>query len=709
MSLVFVNPAGRGAVVKRSHESKLRKLARLHSIQNQFVDVLGRRRTASGAVLCAILAARGVDVSDRSVIDDLIRARNEAIWNPPIEPVSVVWLTSDPAIHLRLAIPSPSTIRLRAGGVDTTRPLADLRAGGVIQTPLGARALFDFPLPVAMCQPGYYDVELEAGGNQWWSSRLLVAPQCAWPGQNRGPRHGIFAPLHAVRSARSSGAGDFTDGERLVEWAATGGASYAGMLPLLATFFDELFDPSPYAPVSRLFWNELYLDVTALPEVRSSEKARSLLSRSETRDEIGRLRETKLVEYRAEMRWKREILEASAEHFFSAPATERRERFERFAGGKHLLDEYAQFRAATEQDGKPWMEWPEGARRGRLSAESLDPARIRYHRFVQWLADEQLGALATRARERGAGLYLDFPLGSNSAGFDVWQHQHLYVTGASIGAPPDLAYEDGQDWGFRPLEPDALRQDGYRHWIACIRHQLEKSAMLRLDHVMGLHRLLWIPEGFTPAEGAYVRYRAEEHYAILSIESHRAGAEIVGEDLGTVPQEVRAMMLEHGVKRMFILQRQLAHGGDDPPGEVPGNAVVGLNTHDMPPFAAFWQGLDIDERARFGVVKQQDVEAQKERRQAIRTLWTQKLIEAGLLEAGVDDLATITEASLRWLAQSPAEVLLINVEDLWLETESQNIPTTTTAQRPNWQPKLAMTLEQMFDDEFPVPPPESRH
>jgi 4-alpha-glucanotransferase len=301
------------------------------------------------------------------------------------------------------------------------------------------------------------------------------------------------------------------------------------------------------------------------------------------------------------------------------------------------------------------------------------------------------------ARDRDCGLYLDFPLGSNAHGFDVWHEERLFVRAAAIGAPPDLAYSTGQNWGFRPPHPDEFRRDGYRHFAACLRQQMQVASVLRLDHVMGLHRMYWVPDGFPPDQGVYVSNHAEELYAVLAIESQRSGCEVVGEDLGTVPATVRSTMKRTGVKRLFVLQRQLAHLLENPPGEIYPEMVASINTHDMHPFAAFWSGADIEEKLDLGVIPAVNRERELQRREEGRRALLAYLTRNGFLAEGEEEVKTILRATLEWLAGSRASIVLLNLEDLWLETVAQNVP-TTTFQRPNWRPRLKRSLEQLAAD-----------
>jgi 4-alpha-glucanotransferase len=290
-------------------------------------------------------------------------------------------------------------------------------------------------------------------------------------------------------------------------------------------------------------------------------------------------------------------------------------------------------------------------------------------------------------------LYLDMPLGVHPDSYDVWRNRDLFITGVSAGAPPDPFFTRGQNWGFPPINPIKMRERHYQYWRKVLQTQLRYAGILRLDHVMSLHRLYLVPNGFEATKGVYIGYPAEEMYAILALESSRHQAVIVGEDLGTVPAEVRKSMDVHGVKRMFVLQFEATDDLDEPIGIPPKNAVASLNTHDMPPFSAYWQALDADLRSELGLLDGDGVREAREQRNKVTTALSRMLAASSRLDA-----AAARTALLDFLARSDADMLLVNLEDLWLENQPQNTP-GTSHERPNWRRRLKYTLEEMRADE----------
>jgi len=462
---------------------------------------------------------------------------------------------------------------------------------------------------------------------------------------------------------------------------------------MLAAFLDEPFDHSPYSPASRLFWNEFYIDVTRIPELENCTDARALCESAEVRSEIAALRAKSTVDYRRLMRLKRRILELLAKHFF-ATHSQRRQNFEAYLEDHPGVVNYAEFRAVHDRHRAPWQKWPEAERKGILGECDYDRDTKHYHLYAQWLAHEQVHELGQKMHDAGTKLYLDLPLGVHPDGYDVWRNQDLFLRGLSAGAPPDSVFTQGQTWGFPPLHPRRLREQGYDHFIAVLRHHLRSAGILRIDHVMGLHRLFCIPRGLEAHDGVYIRYPANELYAIVAIESHRHKATIVGENLGTVPSYVNRTMSQRGLERMYVMQYELKPDPRHAFPPVPSSSVASLNTHDMPPFAAYWGGLDIEQRQKLGLLSDTGaINESKQRQQVCGTAADFLEKRHWLGDDQKKSLSAILEACLAFLSAGRARVALVTLEDLWLETNPQNIP-GTGSEMPNWQRKMRYTYEQ---------------
>lgn len=677
----------------------LQELAQLHGILPAYDDATGRRREASPESLLRVLQVLGAPVGGMADVPDALRVRRRAPWERGLEPVSLAWDGEPAEVTFRLPSRAAETtlhghLTLEGGG---GQPCTwDLRHRPSVETAeLEGETYVAKRLPLPADLPwGYHRLEIERSGKTF-TSLIVRAPRAAYaPDPDRQRRTwGVFLPLYALHTRRSWGSGDFSDLQRLTEWVQSLGGGIVATLPLTAAFLDEPFEPSPYSPASRLFWNEFYLDVEAIPELARCPEAQALLNSADFRREREALRAQPLVDYRRQMALKRRVLEALARSFFR-DSSERRSAFAGYVADNPAADDYARFRAVGERLRTPWPDWPAPQRDGTLRPGDCAEESYRYHAYVQWVAEEQLQSLARTARQGGPGLYLDLPLGVHGHGYDVWRERDAFAVEASGGCPPDVVFPKGQDWGFPPLHPERIRAQGYRYVLAYLRRQLRYAGILRIDHMPVFHRLFWVPRGMEARDGVYVRYPAEELYALFNLESHRHQAMLVGEDLGTVPPEVPTSMERHHVQRMYVIQYALQPDPEKALPPVPSEAVASVNNHDMPPFAEYWEGRDIGQRAELGLLGGQDPAGEQEQRRRMLDALVRFLRATGHLTDAAD-AASVLRACHTYLSQSPARAVLVNLEDLWLETEPQNVPSSTGAQRPNWRRKARYSLEEI--------------
>jgi len=661
----------------RHHEVRLlRRLAALYGVQTGYHDVTGRYEEARPEALLAVLAALGAPVNGFPDLRDAVRERRLAGWRRCCEPVVPGWAGEHIQVHLRLPACDAEgpfhwrleleggEVRYWSGDLDRLRVLKNVVVEGV------GYVIRQLVLPPGLPW-GYHRLTLVLPAGVW-ETLIIVAPREAYLPTDgvTGRTWGVFLPLYALHSERTWGAGDLGALEDLLGWVQASGGSLVGTLPLLPAFLDEPFDPSPYAPVSRLFWNEFYLDAGRIPELESCPAARELVDSPVFREEIEDLRAAPLVDYRRGMAARRRVFELLARCCFSG-GSGRREALWRWVKAHPAVRDYARFRAVAERQRAGWPAWPERMRDGALRDGDYDPEAERYHLYVQWLAHEQFEALSARTRKPGSGLYLDLPLGVHGGGYDTWRERDAFALEASGGAPPDAFFTEGQEWGFPPLHPERIREQGYRYYIASLRHHLRHAGVLRIDHVMGLHRLFWVPRGLGAQNGVYVRYRAREFYAVLALESHRYRTLIVGEDLGVVPGYVRKAMARHRVQRMYVLPFEHTPESRRRFNAVPADSLAALNTHDMPPFAGDW--------------------FQKENVEQVALCLS--LHHQGWPVVPPDEPGAVLRACLANLAASRARILLVNLEDLWLEKRPQNVP-GTGVERGNWRRKARYSFEE---------------
>lgn len=672
----------------------------MYGVQIAFYDVHHWRQEASDETLLAVLRALGAPIERMADAAAVLRARRLAEWTRMADPVAVAWDGRLDSVGLRVRLGRRTLKRVAARialeeGGERSWEWSEDELSTAEETTIEGRPYGVIPLPFRAQLPlGYHRMRIE-WGSQGMEVLVIGAPMKAddWRDEVPQPRTwGVFLPLYAAHTHQSWGAGDLGTLAAMLEWVTgLGGGAVAG-LPLLPTFLDKPFCPSPYSPVSRLLWSEFYVDVLRSPEMARCPEAQAIMASVGFEGAVSKLRRSTLVDYRRQMALKRRILEALVRTLFER-GDDRREAFEDFVRTHPHAADYAAFRACMEKrDGAAWSSWPERLREGRLSPGDGSEEVRRYYLYAQWLAHEQISDLGGLARRRGAGLFLDFPLGVHRNGYDVWRHQKIFIEGASAGAPPDAVFALGQNWGTPPLHPEALRESGYEYLIQCLRHHLGCAGILRMDHVMGLHRLWVIPEGLDASGGAYLRYPAEELYAVLSLEACRHRSLIVGEDLGTVPPEVRTAMARHGVYRTYVVQYEL----DSHPERMSTptkHMVASVNTHDMPPFRLYWEGRDIEQRWRMGLFdSDDDLRAARAQRRVIRRSLRDSLQRRGLLERPKPPSGEVLRAILRFLGASAAPLVIVNIEDLWGETEPQNIPGTET-DRPNWRRKARWRFE----------------
>jgi 4-alpha-glucanotransferase len=674
---------------------ELDQLAELYGVQTSYYEVSGKLVQASPEALTQVLGAFGSGVSQPNDAADALRARRQFLADRWIEPVNVLWDDRHPQIFVhvpaaRASVPAKCTLTWETGETaDWSLDLAQLPDSqpGHVDEYGRVRRLLSFlgPLPL-----GYQKFTIEWDGKSV-ETTLISAPVRAFDPPVQGKRcWGVFVPLYALQSERSWGVGDFSDLEALHDWVASQGGDMVATLPLLTTFLDQPFEPGPYSPASRLFWNELYLDVLRIPEFGRCPRAQELVRSAEFQKELADLRSLEFVDYRRQISLKKRVLVELSRCFFSSPG-QGQKGFDEFARKQPYLEDYATFRAVGDKLRTGWPAWPEKLRDGNLSPGDYDDDAKRYHLYAQWQADCQLQHLAAKSRAAGLGLYVDLPLGVNPDSYDVWRKRDCFASGFSAGAPPDPFFSKGQSWGFPPLHPERIRDEAYRYVRAYVHHHLRLAGVLRIDHMMGLHRLFWIPPGMEARDGVYVRYRADELYAVFNVESHRHRSVLVGEDLGTVPPEVPEAMKLHNVRRMYVLQFMLR---PDPANAIaspsPGS-FANINTHDLPAFAAFWNGSDLEDLVKLGALDRAAADREfSQRRERLQAL-VQFLHSRGRLRQDAGPLAVLKQC-LSILSADSASAVLANLEDLWLETRPQNIP-GTWQERPNWRRKARHSLE----------------
>jgi 4-alpha-glucanotransferase len=683
-----------------SRLDELRHIAGSVGIATRHVDALGVVHEPDEETLSRLIAAFGLPSDPAQAAEALAEEGRAAPFG--LSPVHIVAQEElAPVLTLRLPAEGDRVewhCRLEDGTESAGRS-----EGAELHLPAG--------LPL-----GYHRLAI-TGVGETAEIGLVVAPDaCHLPDalQPGARSWGLTAQLYGLRSARDWGIGDFSDLATLAREAGRLGAGAVGINPLHALFAAEPRHFSPYSPSSRVWLDYLYIDVTTVPGFVEDAAARALAPA----DAVLAARGAGLVDYAAVAALKRPVLEALYRRFRerdSGSALGAAFRAFRKEGGDALAA-FATFEALHEHStaaGGPfsWHAWPAEMRDPKSAAVAEfareHAERVEFFEFLQWQADHQLGAAAAAGREGGLGigLYRDLAVGVNPNGAEAWADRELVVPGAAIGAPPDLLARAGQNWGLAPINPLALRRRGFAPLIAALRANMRHAGVLRIDHVMSLQRLYWVPSGLPATRGAYVHYPFGDLLRLVALESHRQGCAVIGEDLGTVPDGFRETMQRANVLsyRVFVFERR-GDGGFIPPGDYPPLAAASAATHDLATLKGFWLGQDIAWRRRLALYPDMAAEASEaEDRRRDR----QKLLEAlageGLLmpeqfgeflsEDGEPAYSPeLGEAILAYLARSRARLMLVQIEDVAGEAEQANLPGTTDA-HPNWRRRLAAPLE----------------
>ncbi|MBW1990986.1 MAG: 4-alpha-glucanotransferase [Deltaproteobacteria bacterium] len=706
-------------------------LGRLCGIRAGFRDNQGRRHRTSRATYQALLSAMGVPWENPEVLRLEIERRRARLTDRLLQPVTVLPAAaslSALAVPVRSRQPAPP-LELEAvlefngeGGQSWTWEGSpdSIAQAAVQQVPGGFRTWVKVPLPAEL-EAGYYDLKLSVRSREaeeTATSLLIVHPLTVYqPPSLAGGRRfwgfnlwGFNLPLYALSSPRNWGMGDFTDLREMLELAGELGAAFVGVNPLHAPLPLAQADLSPYAPSSRLFTNFLYLDLEEVPELSESPEAQALLANPDFQAARARLRAAELVDYPEVFRLKRQLLGSlfaafRTRHGVKEPKTPRARAFARFVQeSDRLLEKFAAFSALAEHwQESDWRRWPPEYHHpdSPAVAEFIQAHRqeTQFHQYVQWLVVEQLSRAKGQASAFGLPftLYQDLPLGAIAGGFETWAYPGLFAQKASIGAPPDAFNPRGQDWGLPPMIPEVLRELRLQPFIQTLRASLPEEGILRLDHVMGLFRLFWIPHTDSRAPGAYVEYPVRELLAILALESQRRRTLIVGEDLGTVAAHIRRELKKQGIYsyRVFYFERN-PEGGFKKPERYPRRAVAAVTTHDLPTLTGYWEGRDIRLKQALDLyprprLADEDRRCRERDRENLLEALARRGLLPGLPAAGSPTCPEeVRFGVLEYLGQSAAALVEVRLEEVFGLPDQQNLPGTIT-EYPNWRRRLPVS------------------
>jgi 4-alpha-glucanotransferase len=701
----------------------IERLATLRGIGDAYHDYRGELKYFSLPTKAGILRAMGCAVDDEGELAaDL--ARTEALRSRKFLPsvatshggriefdinvtarefgAAIVW-----CVHLENGS--------RREGVTSTADCKEVWRGEVAGSWITRRR---FQLAVDLPH-GYHEFEARISGAAADRCSLIVSPPtCFEPAAVVAGRRlwGVSVQLYTLRSRENWGIGDFRDLQLLIRWMASCGAAFVGLNPLHALAPADPARSSPYSASSRHFLNVLYIAVPDVPEFSECTAARDRLNDSKVVAELHRLRAREHVDYRGAADLKFEILALLYRDFRDrhlSKGSERARGFLEFVAARGAaLQLHARFDAldryfrATLGSASGWLSWPQeyrdvnGVAAARFALEH--PDEVEFYAYLQWLAHEQLLRAQALTRELGMpiGLYGDYAVGANPSGSETWTDQAGYSLGAEIGAPPDPMALKGQGWGIPPQDPAAMLAQRLQGFIRLIRDNMRYYGALRLDHVMSLFRLWWVPGGCSPTEGAYVHYPLRQLLTVLSLESSRCSCLVVGEDLGVVPDEVRQAMPEFGLYHYKVLLFEKTAGRFRRPEEFVKRALAAVTTHDMPTLRSYWEGRDIELRRRLNLFPSAQIENEiVEERARDREMLLSALRDQGLSPAAPSTpfepfTPELAHALHLYLARSPTTLVALQIEDLLGMIDPVNVP-GTDAEYPNWQRKLSADIEDM--------------
>lgn len=677
----------------------LLELAQAHSIATEFWTFTDELKEISSVTLTKILGALNVDATTEASCREAIELARTRPWRLTLPECTVVREGEevDVPVHLPDGSAVDFEILFEDGGAreieqaDVYVPPTDIEGVTI------GEAVFRLPADLPL---GYHTLRAritpaDATDGTITEAPLIVVPEkLPLPSEQGRSGWGVMAQLYSVRSRESWGIGDLADLKELCSLFAHEGAQFVLVNPLHAAEPTRPMTPSPYLPVSRRFFNPLYIrpeDIRELAYVPASQ--RSLVEWAGEKPKAMSL-ENKTLDRDAAWDAKKGALEV----IYKAGRSQARERdFRRFCAehGKGLQD-FALWCALTEK-------YPDGFPEGVTSPDSTYAniergelaERIDFYCWLQWVVDEQLASAQRSATNSGMkiGIFHDLAVGVHALGSDVWCNPELFARGVGVGAPPDMYTQLGQNWSQPPWRPDELRRQGYKPLAELVRTVLRQAGGIRVDHILGLFRQWWVPEGLEPVDGTYVYLDHEAMVGVLMLEAHRAGAVVVGEDLGTVQPWVADYLRERGILGTSVLwYEREADGSYKLPQALPPCVMVAVVTHDMPPAASYLALEHVDLRNRLGLLTE-PVETVRARAEDERDRMLERLVERKLIEPDSPERVKV-EGLYRYMAQSPCELEAIALVDAVGERRTQNQPGTNN-EYPNWRVPLADGTESV--------------
>lgn len=682
----------------------LGELADRFGISTQFYDWKGRHTQVGEQTVIAILAEFGVDASTPERARAAAQRVRDDHWRRIVQPCVVLRAGQEGRVDVH--VPADEPVSLRIVGEDGNDHLPWQVDNWNPDRPIDGRmigeATFGIPenLPLGyhelIVTIGTHDADgsaADGGIHTTATSTIIVTPNRVGLPRRMGASRvwGYAAQLYSVRSHHSWGLGDLTDLADLCTWSASQGAGYLLTNPLHAAEVTGRMEPSPYLPSSRLFVNPIYIRPELIAEYHDLDQYDASIIES--------LRTTTLDDdpqalLDRDRTWQAKSQALELIHRVDMSAS-RRMAFTAFrvARGRRLED-FATWCLLSELHGSDWHDWPaelhdpHGAAVARVRREHAD--RIDFHMWLQWIADQQLSTAQSSGTDAGmpVGLICDLAVGVNGSGADAWMLNGLFAREMNVGAPPDPFNQAGQDWGQPPMRPDVLEQMAYAPLREMVSNALRHAGGVRIDHIMGLFRLWWVPRGLGPRHGAYVRYNHEAMVGVVALEAYRAGALVIGEDLGTVEPWVRDHLASRGILGTSIMWFETGPDGrPKQPQQWREHAMSSVTSHDLPPTSSYLRGDHVELRDRLGLLTE-SVDEERENARRERETWLASLRQQGVLEADEDDPEQVTLAMHTLLTRTPSKVINATLTDAVGDPRTQNLPGTED-EYPNWRVPLS--------------------
>lgn len=682
----------------------LGELADRFGISTQFYDWKGRHTQVGEQTVIAILAEFGVDASTPERARAAAQRVRDDHWRRIVQPCVVLRAGQEGRVDVH--VPAGAPVSLRIVGEDGNDHLPWQVDNWNPDRPIDGRmigeATFGIPgnLPLGyhelIVTIGTHDADgsaADGGIHTTATSTIIVTPNRVGLPRRMGASRvwGYAAQLYSVRSHHSWGLGDLTDLADLCTWSASQGAGYLLTNPLHAAEVAGRMEPSPYLPSSRLFVNPIYIRPELIAEYHDLDQYDASLIES--------LRTTTLDDdpqalLDRDRTWQAKSQALELIHRVDMSAS-RRMAFTAFrvARGRRLED-FATWCLLSELHGSDWHDWPaelhdpHGTAVARVRREHAD--RIDFHMWLQWIADQQLSTAQSCGTDAGmpVGLICDLAVGVNGSGADAWMLNGLFAREMNVGAPPDPFNQAGQDWGQPPMRPDVLEQMAYAPLREMVSSALRHAGGVRIDHIMGLFRLWWLPRGLGPRHGAYVRYNHEAMVGVVALEAYRAGALVIGEDLGTVEPWVRDHLASRGILGTSIMWFETGPDGRPrQPQQWREHAMSSVTSHDLPPTSSYLRGDHVELRDRLGLLTE-SVDEERENARRERETWLASLRQQGVLEADEDDPEQVTLAMHTLLTRTPSKVINATLTDAVGDPRTQNLPGTED-EYPNWRVPLS--------------------